>query len=131
LENSTLVEVLPDVIYLWDSGVAIQAHFEVTNAPYHLPEPVQRAVLRIVQEGLHNIQKHANANNAFVTLTFTPGKLLVDIVDDGDGFHTGKCSKGYGLIGMRERAREIGGMLTIDSTPDDGTFITLEIPITQ
>lgn len=132
LENGGLLDVLPEIVEKWADGAEVRGHFEIVGTPHQLPETAQKMILRIVQEALHNIRKHAEADNAFITLTFTPDALLVDIVDDGVGFRVGKSASGrYGLIGMRERAAAINARLTVDSTPGTGTTINLEIPLAR
>ncbi len=87
------------------------------------------AVFRIVQEAWNNIRRHAQAQHARFIFAYTRNALVVTMEDDGRGFtprDTG--SAGWGLIGMRERAALVGGSLTVDSQPGQGTTIELRVP---
>ena len=86
------------------------------------------ALLRISQEALHNIKKHARAQNINITLSYMPGILVLDIADDGQGFDTSASRRGFGLQSMRERAEELGGELTVESESGKGTNIAVSIP---
>ncbi len=93
----------------------------------HLPIGVENELLRILQESLSNIDKHAHAEHAWVTWMVDAGTGTLTIRDDGRGFDTsrGVRDNAYGLVGMRERADAIGARLNISSTPDDGTTVTV------
>ncbi|HLW72305.1 MAG TPA: response regulator [Candidatus Binataceae bacterium] len=90
---------------------------------------VVRNVCRIVQEALNNVGRHAQAAKVAIELSRTAEHLALSVADDGIGFDTGKKSDplASGLIGMRERARLIGGQLTLRSVPGAGTRIELTL----
>jgi len=90
-----------------------------------------RNVYRIFQEALSNVARHARATSVSVILRPATAGLVLSVTDDGAGFETGRVSDplAIGLIGMRERARLIGGSLNVDSSPGKGTSITLAIPL--
>jgi signal transduction histidine kinase len=96
------------------------------------PEPARDSeVFRIAQEGLQNAIRHAGATQIVVRLEPRDGGLLLEVADDGCGFDPGAPglrSRRLGLTSMEERARKIGGRLTIDSTIDHGTTVRLEVP---
>lgn len=83
---------------------------------------------RVIQEQLRNIRKHAHATEVDITLTHDPGRLRLQIVDNGTGFDMGAKADGIGLANMRRRAELFGGLLIVDSAPGKGCAITLEIP---
>ncbi|HXX59080.1 MAG TPA: sensor histidine kinase, partial [Dehalococcoidales bacterium] len=90
-------------------------------------------IYRIVQEALHNIWKHAEATHVSVKLTFGEDDTLVEIHDDGKGFVVGEGSRflrsgKIGLASMQERADLVGGSLSIQSKPGEGTTVRLDIP---
>jgi len=93
------------------------------------------AVYRIVQEALTNIRKHANASTADIHMKFCSDKLIVNITDNGKGFELPKTlqitsiSTHLGLQSMEERAKMLGGTLTINTSPGEGTTIWLTVPI--
>lgn len=90
-------------------------------------------VARILQEALTNVARHAGARHVDVRLDRRPGRLVLEVADDGRGF--GKSSReggpadGLGLLGMRERALAHGGELTVRSSAGRGTTVTLRVPI--
>jgi len=90
-------------------------------------------LLRIIQESLSNIRKHANAQRARVELRARNGSVVAVISDDGTGFDRAQLSRTgaprFGLNIMRERAESVGGTLAIDSEPGAGTRITASVPI--
>ncbi len=89
----------------------------------------KEALYRIAQESMHNIIKHAQANWIGLRLDAIPGALVLEIVDDGNGFDSGGAFPGHlGLISMRERMANIGGTLAIDSHPGAGATIRAELP---
>jgi signal transduction histidine kinase len=114
-------------------GTAIQLEFRTQGPPPSLPEVVEENVLRIGQEALTNIARHARAGRVIVTLDATPPVLRLRIEDDGVGFVQGQPPRPneghFGLVGMMERAKRLAGGLTIQSAPGRGTAVSLEVPI--
>ena len=106
------------------------------RAEYHLEDglPISPRVavemLRVVQEALNNVRKHARTARVVVRLTERRGAILLSVRDDGIGFDPAIRNAGYGRQSMRERAQSIGGRLTIASAPGRGTSVTLSVPIT-
>ncbi|MGE5592529.1 MAG: sensor histidine kinase, partial [Betaproteobacteria bacterium] len=99
-------------------------------------DPIIELVLfRIVQEALHNARKHALASKVVVTLGYGVSAVGVSIEDDGKGFDLAAVSRGvaksekFGIAGMKERAKLLGGSLDIDTAPGRGTRVTVRIPI--
>ena len=89
------------------------------------------AVFRIVQESLTNVSRHAGASRVAVTLVSTDLALDLRVSDDGQGFDLESAQRGYsyGLLGMGERARLIGGTLHVDSAPGAGTMVSINLPL--
>jgi signal transduction histidine kinase len=87
-------------------------------------------VFRVVQEALTNIARHAGAQSVAVELTEAADEMVVTVSDDGRGFQTepGWSAGSLGLLGMRERARLLGGSLELYSEPGFGTRVTLHVP---
>lgn len=85
-------------------------------------------VHRIAQEAVANALRHGLASHVVVTLVATPDDVRLTVEDDGVGFVTGEVTPGLGLEGMRYRAKRIGGVLTVHSTPDAGTRVVLTWP---
>lgn len=96
-----------------------------------LPAAVETALYRIVQEGLTNIARHSGAKSASIMLERRNGRVRAIIEDDGKGFdyETAVASGRLGLYGMKERAELLGGTLTVESSPNQGTSIFVEVPV--
>ena len=85
---------------------------------------------RIVQEGLNNISRHAQASEARVELNITPEQIQLIIEDDGRGFDPTQVPPGrFGLVGLNERVKLLGGILGLESRSDAGTSIEVAIPL--
>ncbi|WP_406447350.1 sensor histidine kinase [Streptomyces sp. NBC_00876] len=99
-----------------------------------LPDRVQSALLRIAQGALANIREHAGARSAALTLTYLDDQVVLDIADDGRGFdHVERPGgvRGHGLPAMRVRVEQLGGTLTVESAPGEGTVLSAAIPLVQ
>jgi signal transduction histidine kinase len=110
-------------------GLPIEfTHDEVPEA---VPEDVVLCLYRIVQEALQNVIKHSGAHHAGVELSGSAGAIWLRIVDDGRGFDPRSVAGkgGLGLVGMRERLHLVGGEITIDSRPAEGTRIEVRVPL--
>jgi signal transduction histidine kinase len=94
-----------------------------------LPPDSQEAIFRIVQESLSNVARHARASRVRIDISHDERAIKVVVADDGQGFESSRAFAGMGLGNMRIRAREMGGDLTIDSKPNDGTRLTLRMPL--
>lgn len=109
------------------SGIAIELTIDQTF-PCLAPES-ELAIYRIVQECLTNVQRHSQSERSRVELNDTGEELEIVVRDWGIGFDPDAVGEGhYGLIGVRDRARLIGGRTTIDSTPGEGACIRLILP---
>lgn len=96
----------------------LEHHLSVEGSMQHLPPEVAIAAYRVVQEALSNVLKHAKAKRVGIVLRRHPSMLTVDITDDGIGITPGAADKGrMGLVGMRERARKLGGSFHVGSGP--------------
>lgn len=95
------------------------------------PKAVEIAAFRLIQEALTNIARHANVNEATVSLDIEPDRLRIVILDSGAGFNPQKIPTGHstGLSAMSERVRLAGGTFHIQSAPGEGTLITAEFPL--
>ena len=85
-------------------------------------------LLRVGQEALANVRKHAAAGSVAVLLRYEPGQVSLEVTDDGQGFDPAQVSAGYGLRGMRERLGQAGGLVQVRSAPGDGTCVRAEVP---
>jgi signal transduction histidine kinase len=101
---------------------------EIDPAVGWLPGVVATDLLRIVEEALHNVQKHADATRIRVRVAREGDELVVSVEDNGQGFHPASPPSGHGVLGMRERAVLLGGRLEIQSAPGDGTSVVVRLP---
>jgi len=107
----------------------IQVDVLVEGELDELPEAHRTSVFRIVQEALTNCARHARASHVRVTVHGSPEAIFVAVQDDGLGMPAGgEVGRGLGLIGIEERARELGGRMSIQSQSGRGTTLTVEIP---
>ena len=130
-EKASLVEAVEELAARWSAENSVQVKMAVTGTPRPLTSSAETALLRISQEAMHNINKHAQARNVNITFSFMEDIFVMDIADDGLGFDTSKSSNGFGLKTMRDRAAELNGTLTIESEQGTGTAIAVSIPDTE
>ncbi|MFJ9177616.1 sensor histidine kinase [Streptomyces sp. NPDC102360] len=120
-------------------GLAVEFRLDADpGAPGPLPARAETALLRVTQQALANVREHAGARRAVVTLTCLEDRITVDIADDGRGFDPSRPprrgrsgTRGHGLTGMRNRARQAGGRLDVESTPGEGTVVTMTVPFPE
>jgi len=112
-------------------GVSVDPQFPETTARLSLTKEL--AIFRVFQEALQNVQKHAGATRVVVVARVESNTLEISIEDDGRGFDPSgaalRNSRSLGLVTMRERAELIGGQLEVDTSPGEGTQVTLTVPL--
>lgn len=86
-------------------------------------------VFRVIQESLTNVARHARASSVSISLQQSRDHLRLEIHDNGCGFDVKERTSGFGMIGMRERVLELGGVLKIQTAPDQGTAIFIDLPL--
>jgi signal transduction histidine kinase len=109
----------------------LRAETVVTGTTRPLPAHAEEALLRIGQEALANVRKHAGAARVTVTLSYLDDGATLDVHDDGVGFDhaaTAAAAGGLGLHAMAERVAALGGSLAVESAPGEGTTIAVEVP---
>jgi signal transduction histidine kinase len=122
-----------DTLVGGSSGEAIVS-LEVAGTPRPLTPSVEANLLRIAQEGVSNAYRHARARRITMRLAFEPRSVVLSVIDDGSGIESasgggdGRRGMEQGLEGMKERAAEIGGKLSITGAPGGGTEIRVEVP---
>ncbi|WP_223775358.1 sensor histidine kinase [Streptomyces sp. 135] len=118
-----------------ESDANLTVRFHAEGAPVPLPDRVSSALLRIAQGALANVREHADATTAALTLTLLDDQVVLDVADDGRGFTppaAGEAAagvRGHGLPAIRARAGQLGGTLTIESAPGEGTVLSVSIPL--
>lgn len=135
LDDLGLVAALQWYIQEFGERFTIHTDFAVEGDQIRLPPEYETVLFRITQEALTNVAKHANANHVAITLRIRPAQISVEIRDDGCGFdpnevlRTDRTRIGWGLLGIRERASLLGGQYKIESAPDNGTCIRVQVPL--
>ncbi|QQK74763.1 PAS domain S-box protein [Salicibibacter cibarius] len=97
----------------------------------HLPDHVETAIYRMVQESLTNIRKYANVDEASVAVNEDDECIHVKVEDSGIGFEKNQARSGVGLVSMEERAKSVNGALRLTTAPGMGTTVELQVPLTQ
>ncbi len=129
LDELGLEAALRQCILAFRKRTLLTVHFDSLNL-VQVPQVVETACYRIVQEALTNVARHAQASQVWITLICDEQGLHLTIRDDGQGFDMEEAGKrGLGLIGMQERAKMLGGALHIESSPGVGTAIQGVIPL--
>jgi len=116
-------------------GAGIRVEVETRGTVCRLPEIVEENLLRIGQEAVTNAVKHSGANWTKIELEYAPQNLVLEIRDNGKGFTPENCSGPndghFGLLGMSERAKRLGGQVLITSSPEKGTTVRVVLPLDQ
>lgn len=131
LEGATLAEAIRRTGRRWSDETGIPADLAVTGDVVPLPPAAEIALLRTAQEALTNIARHAKASKATLRLSYTPAEVVLAVADDGAGFDVSRPDDrgGRGLQGIAERAATLDGRASVDSRPDNGTTVTVTLPI--
>jgi signal transduction histidine kinase len=133
LENTRLPEALADVAGQWSENTGVSAGVTTTGTVLGLHPEIEVTLLRVAQEALANVGKHADATRVGITLSYMEDVVSLDIRDDGVGFRPGEREApdsvgGFGLTGMQQRVRRLAGSLAIESEPGHGTAISASVP---
>jgi signal transduction histidine kinase len=133
LDGQNLASALESGTRLWTAGSGVDVDVAVTGPPGTLPEEMEQHLLRIAQEAVTNVLKHAGASKIWIKLHTEARKLCLRVLDNGHGFeHPDVFSAAgghFGLIGMRERAERLGGELRLASHPGEGTEVEVTVPL--
>src|SRR6267142_1235064 len=129
LEEKQLSEALKDLIERITRGTTVHAEFTLQGEQQKLPPEWEANLLRIGQEVVTNVLRHAQAGEFNVLLVFDGREIRLTLGDDGCGFDPQRRHEGFGLQGMRERAEGMGGHLSIESANGKGTMISIVLPL--
>jgi two-component system, NarL family, sensor kinase len=128
LEGKPLAEALAGLARSFTSDTGVPVHVQAANTE-RLPMRVESELFRIAQEALTNVRKHAHASHADIGLRRRGSRVTLTVSDDGRGFSPGRRKPdGHGLVGMRERAKLLGGRLQVSSATGKGTRIVASAP---
>ena len=131
LDDLGLVKALQALFDRVHSSTQLEIDFKVEGEVQRLPSVLETVLFRIVQEALTNVNRHAKARQAWVQLSFRPGEVFLQIRDAGAGFQIPadvSSLRGWGLVGMRERAESVGGEFRISSVIAQGTTLEVSAP---
>jgi signal transduction histidine kinase len=132
LADASLPQALRKLTAELAEDIGIEAETKVTGTPVRLGVDEETAILRVAQEALSNARRHAEATKVTVTLSHMDSAVVLDVQDDGVGFALhGARSNGAGLRTMRERAEALGGTLTMETSPGEGTTVAFELPVRE
>jgi signal transduction histidine kinase len=131
LEEKDLAEALEPLITKMTAGTTVRTEFVLKGTPRKLPSDWEQNLLRILQEVLTNVLRHARAGLFRAEIVFAPDEIRFDMRDDGCGFDPGRKSDGFGLLGIRERAEAMGGRMAIQSAPSKGVAILITLPFAK
>jgi signal transduction histidine kinase len=125
LENASLPEALRRL------AAGADVEFRLEGEPVPLPVEAEVALLRLAQEALANVRRHAKAERTAVTLAYQDDEVTLDVFDDGVGFDPQLVRPGehFGLHGMRQRIGELGGGVSVESAPGEGTVVAASLPV--
>jgi two-component system, NarL family, sensor histidine kinase UhpB len=133
LDDYGLEAALQTHLNEFQARYGIQARFEKHHAPIpRLESSIEMTLLRIAQEALTNIARHAQADLAVLSLQLDDNQVCLRIEDNGDGIRSlqeASRPSSHGLKIMRERAEALGGNLSVVSTPGEGTLVEVMIPL--
>lgn len=129
LETATFADALKAIIKNTTTGTPLRTEFQLKGEPRELTSDVEENLLHIGQEALTNTLKHAHATKFQARLRFDADAVRLELADNGNGFAVEKANGGgIGLLGMKERAEQIGGSLSVTSRPGTGTKIVAISP---
>jgi len=139
LDRHSLSEALGRLAEDWSENTGVDARAITTGTPRPLLPETDVALLRAAQEALTNVRKHALAERVNITLSYLDDRVVLDVLDDGEGFDTTQIeglkgahdAGGFGLAAMRERVEQLGGTFLLESAPGEGTTIVIELPILE
>jgi signal transduction histidine kinase len=111
----------------------VAARTVITGEVESLAPQIEVTLLRVAQEALANVRRHARAREVTVTLSYLENEVALDVQDDGRGFALGTLAGagprgGLGLTTMRERVEAVGGRLTVESAPGEGATVVAHLP---
>jgi len=129
LDDLGLVSAIRELIAHMEQRTKMNFELTAPNMRKRLPTDVELAVYRIIQECFTNIERHARAGEVETVVRKTPRALFITVSDNGVGMKQENPSGGLGLLHMRERAESVGGTIDFQNNLDDGTLVSLRVPL--
>ncbi len=133
LEGQNLADALRSGAQIWAAGSGVAVDVDASPADVALPDEVEQHLLRIAQEAVSNVLKHAKANKIWIKLHVGAHSVSLAVADDGRGFEQpdmfSPVGGHFGLIGMRERAERLGGDFRLTTGSGEGTRVEVTVPL--
>jgi signal transduction histidine kinase len=129
LQEGGLARAIEDQAELVRAGAGIDVDVDLAGLDADLPDDVQVALFRVVQEALTNVVRHADASSVSIVATVRKSRMRVVVDDDGRGFDPSAPTDRLGLAGIRERVELLGGSLRIESSPGGGTAVVVDLEL--
>jgi signal transduction histidine kinase len=135
LERGDLVTALSQVAEQFSVGSELRVNVAVEGRARPLPGAVENNLLRICQEAVTNAVRHGQARQVAIGLAFEREAVKLTVQDGGRGFDPAAVASErqghFGLMGIRERVKKLGGKLRLDTRPGEGTAVRVEIPLAE
>jgi PAS domain S-box-containing protein len=129
LDDLGLEAALGQLVAEWSARSGVRSEFQWGLGMGRLAPDVETALYRVVQEALTNVAKHAGASRVSVAVSRLDGNVAAVVEDDGSGFDPDSAPEGrLGMVGMRERIAQAGGILVVESSPGSGTTVVARVP---
>jgi signal transduction histidine kinase len=126
-EDEDLEHAASEYLTRFAERTGVEVHWR-HSVQQRLPMPIEQEVWRILQEAITNVERHADARNAYITWDVRNGSAFLEVRDDGRGFEPAGIGRDhYGLVGIRERADAMRARVTINSQPGNGTTVSLRV----
>lgn len=130
IDKLGLKTAIEDLVGSWQTKLkGVDCSLDISGELKGLPEDISITAYRFIQESLTNIARYAEASKINIGILQEPDTLVLMIEDDGVGFETTQITPGYGLTGMRERLKGLGGELELDSAIGTGTSLVARLPL--
>jgi signal transduction histidine kinase len=136
LDYASLPEALTQLTARWAEESSISASASITGTSHNLRPEIEVTLLRTAQEALANVRKHSRASKVTITLSYMDDTVALDVQDNGIGFDTERLCfypieqppGGFGLKALSERIKQLGGVFSLESVPNEGTTIAVALP---
>ena len=129
LQKVDLKSAIEHLVKDMTAGNAVSVQFSFDGMTRRLPLEIEKGLLRISQEAMANVVKHAQAREVRIELSLDSERVRLCVRDDGQGFQPELNPGSFGLTSMQDRTRALGGVWTINSEPGRGTEVHASIPI--
>ncbi len=125
----SLTTAVTHLAQTFQEATGLPVHVQLPDDALLLPEAYRLTLYRAAQESLTNVQRHANARQAWLDLAADAEFVTLTVADDGQGFGHEAADGRFGLIGLGERAKQLGGVLTLGAAEQGGVRLCLQLPI--